>query len=74
MKRVIQVKSRRTGIVYELLTNDRSLTPFDVLEFHGIVQNPKRVCDRERGYSLIERNKFLDDEDFIVIKDEEVAM
>jgi len=73
MKRVIQVKSKRTGTVYELLTNDRSLTPFDVLEFHDIVQRPKRICDKERGYSLIERNKCLDDEDFIIIKDEEVA-
>ena len=73
MKRIIQVKSKRTGIVYELLTNDRSLTPFDVLEFHGIVERPKRLCDRERGYSLIERGKFLDDEDFITIKDEEMV-
>ena len=73
MKRIIQVKSKRTGLIYELLTNERSLTPFDVLEFHGIVQRPKRICDRERGYSLIERNKYLDDEDFEVIKDEEVA-
>ena len=72
MNRIIQVKSKRTGIIYELLTNDRSLTPFDVLEFHGIVVNPKRICDRERGYSLVERGKFLDDEDFRVIKDEEV--
>lgn len=72
MKRLIQVKSKRTGIIYELLTNDRSLTPFDVLDFHGIVERPKRVCDMERGYSLVERNKFLDDDDFIVIKDEEI--
>lgn len=74
MKRIIQVKSKVTGTIYELLTNDRSLTAFDVLDFHGIVQRPKRICDRERGYSLVERNKYLDDEDFIVIKDEEVAM
>ncbi|NLZ53821.1 MAG: hypothetical protein GX892_11900 [Thermoanaerobacteraceae bacterium] len=72
MKRVIQVRSKRTGQIYELITNTWSLTPFDVLDFHGIVQKPKRVCDRERGYSLVERNKFLDDEDFEVIKDEEV--
>ena len=73
MKRIIQVKSRKTGTVYELITNDRSLTPFDVLEFHGIVERPKRICDRERGYSLIEKGKFLDDNDFEVIKDEEVV-
>ncbi len=73
MKRVIQVKSKKTGMIYELLTNDRSLTPFDVLEFHGIVERPKRICDRERGYSLRERGKFLDDEDFEVIKDEEIV-
>ena len=72
MKRVVQVKSKRTGTIYELLTNDRSLTPFDVLDFHGIVQKPKRVRDREKGYSLVERNKYLDDDDFEVIKDEEV--
>ena len=74
MKRVIQVKSKRTGIIYELLTNDRSLTPFDVLEFHGIVERPKRISDKEKGYSLVERGKILDDENFEVIKDEEVAM
>ncbi len=74
MKRIIQVKSKKTGIVYELITNDRSLTPFDVLEFHGIVQNPRRICDKERGYSLIERNKFLDDDDFVTIKDEEMIV
>lgn len=72
MKRIIQVKSKRTDIIYELITNDRHLTPFDVLDFHGIVQNPKRVCDREKGYSLIERNKYLDDDDFEVVRDEEV--
>lgn len=73
MERVIQVKSKRTGTIYEILTNDRSLTAFDVLDFHGIVQRPKRVCDIDRGYSLVERNKCLDDDDFIVIKDEEVV-
>ncbi len=72
MKRIIQVKSKRTGEVYELITNTW-LTPFDVLEFHGIVEKPRRICDRERGYSLIERGKFLDDDDFEVIKDEEVV-
>jgi len=71
MKRVIQVKSKKTGTIYELITNTWDLTPFDVLEFHGIVQKPKRICDRERGYSLIERNKFLDDDDFEVVRDEE---
>ncbi len=74
MKRVIQVKSKKTGMIYELLTNDRCLTPFDVLEFHGIVQKPKRICDREKGYSLIEKNKCLEDEDFIVVKDEEMVV
>ena len=73
MKRVIQVKSKKTGQIYELLTNDRSLTPFDVLDFFGIVQKPKRVCDREKGYSLIERNKCLEDDDFEVIRDEELV-
>lgn len=72
MKRVIQVRSKKTGIIYELLTNTWDITPFDVLEFHGIVTNPRRVCDRERGYSLIERNKFLDDDDFEVVRDEEI--
>ena len=74
MKRIIQVRSKRTGEVYELITNTWHLTPFDVLDFHGIVERPKRLCDRERGYSLIERGKFLDDEDFEVIKDEEVVV
>jgi hypothetical protein len=74
MKRIIQVKSKRTGIIYELLTNERNLTPFDVLDFHGIVERPKRISDKEKGYSLVERGKILDDEDFEVIKDEEVAM
>ena len=73
MKRIIQVKSKRTGEVYELITNTWHLTPFDVLEFHGIVQKPRRIRDKERGYSLVERNKFLDDEDFEVIKDEELV-
>lgn len=73
MKRIIQVKSKRSGQVYELITNDRSLTPFDVLDFHGIVQRPQRICDRERGYSLRERLKYLDDEDFEVIRDEEIV-
>ena len=72
MKRIIQVKSKRTGTIYELLTNTWDLTPFDVLDFHGIVQKPKRICDREKGYSLVERNKCLEDDDFEVIKDEEV--
>ena len=73
MKRIIEVRSKKTGTVYGLLTNDRYLTPFDVLDFFGIVQRPRRICDRERGYSLVERNKFLDDEDFEVIRDEEVV-
>jgi hypothetical protein len=73
MKRIIQVKSKVTGTIYELLTNDRSLTAFDVLDFHGIVQRPKRICDRERGYSLVEHNKCLDDDDFVTIKDEEMV-
>ncbi len=73
MKRVIQVKSKRTGQIYELFTNTWHITPFDVLEFHGIVTNPKRICDREKGYSLVERNKVLEDEDFIVIRDEEIV-
>ena len=74
MKRIIQVRSKRTGEVYELITNTWDLTPFDVLDFHGIVERPKRLCDRERGYSLIERGKYLDDDDFEVIKDEEVVV
>jgi hypothetical protein len=74
MERIIQVKSKRTGIVYELLTNTWNVTPFDVLDFHGIVERPKRISDKEKGYSLVERGKILDDEDFEVIKDEEVAM
>jgi len=72
MKRVIQVESKKTGTIYELITNTWHVTPFDVLDYHGIVQKPKRICDKERGYSLVERNKFLDDEDFEVIRDEEV--
>ena len=71
MKRIIQVKSKKTDTIYELITNDRYLTPFDVLDFHGIVQRPKRICDREKGYSLVERNKCLEDEDFEVVRDEE---
>ncbi len=74
MKRIIQVKSKQSGEIYELITNTWHLTPFDVLEFHGIVVNPKRLRDRERGYSLIERGKYLDDDDFEVIKDEEVVV
>lgn len=73
MKRIIQIKSKRTGQIYELITNDRHLTPFEVLEFHGIVQNPRRICDKERGYSLVERNKYLDDDDFEVVRDEEIV-
>jgi len=57
MKRIIQVKSKRTGIVYELLTNTWNMTPFDVLDFHGIVERPKRISDKEKGYSLVERGK-----------------
>ena len=74
MKRIIQVKSKQSGEIYELITNTWDITPFDVLDFHGIVERPKRVCDKERGYSLIERGKFLDDDDFEVIKDEEVVV
>jgi len=73
MKRIIQVRSKITGTIYELLTNTWHMTPFDVLDFHGIVQKPKRICDWEKGYSLVERNKCLEDEDFEVIRDEEVA-
>lgn len=73
MKRIIQVRSKKTGEVYELITNTWDLTPFDVLEFHGIVERPKRISDKEKGYSLVERGKILDDEDFVVIKDEEVV-
>ena len=74
MKRIIQIRSKRTGEIYELTTNTWSITPFDVLDFHGIVERPKRLCDREKGYSLIEKGKILEDEDFEVIKDEEVVV
>ncbi len=74
MRRIIQVKSKITGAIYELITNTWHLTPFDVLDFHGIVERPKRISDKEKGYSLVERGKILDDEDFEVINDEEVAM
>ena len=48
------------------------MTPFDVLEFHNIAIKPARIVDREQGYSLKEKGIFLEDEDFEVIKDEEV--
>lgn len=72
MKRIIQVQSKRSGIIYELITNTYNITTYDVLDFHGIVKQPGRICDREQGYSLVEKGIFLEDEDFEVIKDEEV--
>ncbi len=71
MRRIIQVRSKRTGKIYELITNTYEMSSFDVLEFHGIARKPGRICDRERGYSLFEKGMFLEDEDFEVIKDEE---
>jgi len=72
MKRIIQIQSKRSGIIYELITNTYNMTAYDVLEFHNIVRRPGRICDREKGYSLVEKGIFLEDEDFEVIKDEEV--
>jgi len=72
MKRIIQVQSKKTGIIYEVTTNTYNMTAHDVLEFHNIVRKPGRICDREQGYSLFEKGIFLEDEDFEVIKDEEV--
>lgn len=72
MKRIIQVQSKKSGVIYELITNTYNMTSFDVLEFYGIVRKPARIVDEERDYSLIEKGMFLEDEDFEVIKDEEV--
>ncbi len=71
MTRIIQVQSKKTGRVYELETNSYTYGVFEVLEFFGIVQKPRRICDRERGYSLVEGLDCLDDDDFILIKNEE---
>jgi len=74
MRRIIQVKSKITGKVYEMETNCYEYGMLDVLELHGILEPPKRQCDMERGYSLrepgVDLRRFLDPEDFEVIKDE----
>ena len=46
----------------------------DIVEFQFLIGTvkTKSICDREKGYSLVERNKCLEDEDFKVIRDEEV--
>jgi len=71
--RTIQVRSKVTGIVYEMVTNTEEYGWFDVLAFHGVVK-PPRPCDYEKGYSLIEGIDALEglrkDSDFEVIRDE----
>lgn len=74
MKRIIQVRSKITGMIYEMETNCLEYGKLDVLELHGILEPPRRQCDMERGYSLrepgVDLRRFLDPEDFEVIKDE----
>jgi hypothetical protein len=71
--RTIQVRSKVTGIVYEMVTNTEEYGWFDVLEFHGIVK-PPRPCDYEKGYSLIEGVDAIEglrkDSDFEIVRDE----
>ena len=72
-ERTIQVRSKVSGIVYEMITNTEEYGMFDVLDFHGIVKSP-RPCDYEKGYSLIEGVDDLEglrkDSDFELILDE----